>query len=118
MYVLGMVAPLLFISAFLGGKVPQMVILRRPISSLKIFGKEYSIILSNLIAGIIFFITGSLTLLLARTGVLSIARSEQFSKIIQNAGGAVNALIGGNFLLDVIFLGVVAYIIYRIARMV
>lgn len=118
MYVLGMVTPLLLISVFLSGKLPQAQALRRPLGSLKLLKKEYPIILSNLIAAVIFFLTGSLTLLLNSQGKLSMAQSEQVSKMIQNAGGYVNSFVGGNIALNVIFLGVVAYLIYIISKRV
>lgn len=116
MYVLGMVVPLLLISLFLSGRFPQFSLLRKPVGSLKILGKEYPILMSNLIAGVIFFITGLLTLVLAKTGALGMGRSEQFSKMIQNTGEFVNSLVGGNLILDLLFLGVVAYLIYKITR--
>lgn len=117
-YVLGMVTPLLLISVFLSGKLPQAAVLRRPISSLTIFGKEYPIILSNLIAGLIFFITGSLTLILAKSGALAMLRSDQFTKMIQNTGAYVNSLVGGNIFLNLVFLGIVGFLIYKITKKV
>lgn len=118
MYVLGMVTPLLLISIFLSGKMPKTVVLRRPIGSLKILNKEFVVILSNAIAGAIFFIAGSLTLILNSQGKLSMAQSEQVSKMIQNVGGSVNSVVGGNIILNMIFVALVALFIYIISKKV
>lgn len=118
MYVLGMVTPLLLISIFLSGKMPQSVVLRRTIGSLKLLNKEYVIVLSNAIAAAIFFIAGSLTLLLNSQGKLSMAQSEQVSKMIQNVGSYVNSLVGGNIALNVIFIGLIALFVYIISKKV
>ncbi|MDO8638676.1 MAG: hypothetical protein Q7R43_03810, partial [Candidatus Daviesbacteria bacterium] len=103
---------------FLSGKMPKAIILRRPIGSLKIFKKEYVIILSNAIAGAIFFIAGTLTLLLNSQGKLSMTQSEQVSKMIQNVGGSVNSLVGGNVALNVAFVGLIALFVYIISKKV
>lgn len=118
MYVLGMITPLLLISIFLSGKMPKAAALRRPIGSLKIFKKEYLLILSNVIAAAIFFIVGVLTLLLNSQGRLSMAQSEQVSKMIQNVGSYINSQVGGNIALNVIFVGLVAFFIYIISKKV
>lgn len=118
MYVLGMVTPLLLISIFLSGKMPRVAFLRRPLASMKIMGKEYHIILSNLVASAMFFITGSLSLILLRRGVLSMEGTEQFTKMIQNAGGWANTMFGNNLPVNVLFLGGVAFLIYIVSKKV
>jgi len=116
MYVFGMVMPLLLISVFLSGKLPKLSVLRKPVSVIKIFGKEYVLFLSNVIASIIFFITGFFILLLTSTGRLSMAQSENFAKFIQNTGEFVNQYIGGNLVVNVIFLAIVLFILYKLAK--
>ncbi len=116
MYVLGMVAPLLFISAFLSGKMPKATFLRTKITSLKIFGKTYNVVLSNFIAFIIFFTTGSATLFLTLTGRLSMEKMTGFTAIIQNAGGFANQYVGHNILINIVFLLLVAFAIYKISK--
>ncbi|MDO8658077.1 MAG: cytochrome c biogenesis protein CcdA [Candidatus Levybacteria bacterium] len=115
MYVLGMVTPLLFISAFLSGKTTSANVLKKPIATINL-GRKYTIILSNFIAFLIFFITGSLTLFLAFTGRLTMERATGFTKIIQNAGGLVNQYVGGNVILNLVFFGVLIYALYKISR--
>lgn len=116
MYVLGMVVPLLLISLFLSGRLPKLALLRKPVSVINIFGKEYVLFLSNIIASIIFFIAGFFTLLLVSTGRLSMVQSENFAKFIQNTGGLVNQYVGGNLIVNIIFLIFVIFILYKIAR--
>lgn len=118
MYVLGMVMPLLVISVFLSGKLPKLALLRKPVSVFKLFGREYVLFLSNIIASIIFFIAGFLTLLLTSSGRLSMAQSESFSKVIQNAGGFANQYIGGNIVLNILFLVIILYFLYKLAKKV
>ena len=103
-YVLGMVVPLLLISIFLSDKINKLQVIKRKVGSLKIMGREFVVTFNNLIAFLIFFTAGILTLVLTLKGQLSIAKSEEFAKIIQNAGGVVNQYVGGNIVLNIIFL--------------
>lgn len=116
MYVLGMVMPLLFISAFLSGRMPKAQTLKKPVTTLNILSKKYIVTLSNFIAFLIFFVTGALTLILALSGNLSMERATGFTKMMQNAGGWVNQYVGGNVILNLIFLLIVIYALYRISR--
>ena len=116
MYVLGMVTPLLLISLFLSGKVPKITFLRKPLTSIKLLGREYPIIGSNLAAAFIFFITGALTLILLRKGLLTMASSEQFTGVIQNAGSFVSSLGGDNLAVNIIFLLGAGGALYWIAK--
>ncbi|MBI2334556.1 hypothetical protein HYU96_02030 [Candidatus Daviesbacteria bacterium] len=108
MYVLGMVTPLLLMSIFLEGKVNKLTILRRPV-----FGK---IILSNLIASLVFLATGVTILYLSFTGRLSSSGMDSFTTAIQNVGGYVNEMIGQNLLINILFLFLVGYFIYWIIK--
>lgn len=116
MYVIGMVAPLLIISLFLSGRVEKLVILKRPITTIALFGKSYPIILGNIIASVVFLITGVSALALTITGRLSASNMDGFTRIIQNAGNAVNQLVGDNLIINAVFLLIVAYCIYWIAK--
>src|SRR3989337_2549939 len=103
-YVLGMVAPLLIISVFLSDKINKLQVIKRKVGSLTLMGREFVVTFNNLIAFLIFFIAGIFTLILTLKGQLSMAKSEEFAKIIQNAGGVVNQYVGNNLLLNVLFL--------------
>ena len=115
-YVLGMITPLLLISIFLNGRVDKVQFLRKPTGQIKILGKTYFIMTSNLIASMIFLLTGLLTLVLNYKGVLSMAKSEVFARMIQNAGGYVNQYVGNNIFLNVIFIMIVILFAYYISR--
>ena len=117
-YVFGMVFPLLIISLFLSGKVDKFMFLRKPITEFKFLGKNRIILVSNFLAGVIFFMTGILILSLKATGKLSMINNEQFTKMIQNAAGTVNQYVGNNLLLNVSFLAIVIFVIYKISKKV
>ncbi len=117
-YVFGMVFPLLIISLFLSGKVDKFMFLRKPITEFKFLGKNRIILVSNFLAGAIFFFTGILILSLNATGKLSMAKNDSFAKMIQNAAGAVNQYVGNNLLLNVVFLVIVIFVIYKISKKV
>ena len=118
MYVLGMVVPLLLIAVFLSDKMPKMTILRRPITSINIFGKSYTVILSNVIASVVFLITGILASGLTATGKLSAENMDAFTKTITNALSSVNGMLGNNIFLNIIFVGALVYFIYWVSKKV
>lgn len=115
-YVLGMVTPLLLISLFLNGKIDRVKFLRSSVGQIRAFGKTYHIITSNLIASMIFFITGFLTLILNYKGMLSMAKSEAFARMIQNAGGYADQYFGNNILLNVLFFVVIIITAFYISK--
>jgi cytochrome c biogenesis protein CcdA len=118
MYVLGMVTPLLIISLFLQGRVSKFQLLRKPVMKFIFLGKERIITMSNFIAGWIFLITGLLILFLNATGKLGMGGTDGFTKTVQNASYVVNQLVGGNILLNSIFVLIVIFALYKIAKKV
>ena len=111
MYVLGMVVPLLLIAVFLSDKMPKMTILRRPIMSINFFGSSYTIILSNVIASVVFLITGVLALGLTATGKLSAENMDVFTKTITGVLNSVNLSLGNNIFLNIFFvLGLIVFV--------
>lgn len=118
MYVLGMIIPLLLIAVFLSDKMPKFTLLKKPLFSLEFFGKSYVVIISNLVAAIVFLITGLLALGLTVTGKLSAENMDVFTKTITNALSSVNNAVGGNILLNVIFvIGLIGFF-YWVSRKV
>lgn len=115
-YVLGMITPLLLISLFLNGKMDKFQFLRKPAGQIKVFGKTYFIMTSNLIASMIFFLAGLLTLVLNWQGKLSMVKSEGVARIIQNAGGYVNQYVGNNIVLNVLFFIIVIIFAFYISK--
>lgn len=114
-YVLGMVVPLLIISVFLSGRMPKATFLRKSISEVSLFGRKFSIIMSNFIAAAVFFVAGIITLFLLFTGRL-VMGSSAFTKVIQNAAGVIDQYVGGSPVLNIFFFGVLAYFIYWISK--
>lgn len=117
-YVLGMVVPLLLIAAFLSGKTPRMIFLKKPVTTLEFFGKSYVVIAGNLIAAVVFIITGFLALGLTVTGRLSAENMDIFTKTITNALNSVNGILGNNIFLNVLFVAGLAYFIYWVSKKV
>ena len=116
-YVFGMVFPLLIISVFLSGKVDKFMFLRKPIFSFNLLGKERVIITSNLLAGSIFAGTGILILSLKATGNLAMGNLEGFTKTITNTGSFVNQYVGGNILLNGVFLiGILLFLYFLLKK--
>ncbi len=118
MYVLGMVVPLLIMAVFLSNKMPKMAILRRPIAVLDLFGKSYTLLISNIIASVVFLITGTAALGLTVTGRLSPEGMDGFTRVLKDVLGAVNSLIGPNAALNIIFLLLIIYFIYWVSKKV
>lgn len=118
MYVLGMVVPLLLIAVFLSDKIPKLTILKKSIATLNIGGKSYVVILSNLIASVVFLITGILALGMTVTGRLAAENMDVFTKTITGALNDVNATLGNNILLNILFVGVVVGFIYLVSKRV
>ncbi len=118
MYVLGMVIPLLLIAIFLSGKMPKLALLRKPVMSINLFRKSYVVILGNLIASIVFLITGFLALGLTVTGKLSAENMDVFTKTITGALNSVNAALGNNIFLNIIFVAALVYFIYWVSKKV
>lgn len=116
MYVVGMVMPLLFIAVFLSGKMGKFMILRKPVLEFSFLGKQRTVILSNLIASVIFLFTGFIILSLKATGRLGMGDIEGFTKLITNAAGYVNYYVGNNLILNIGFVMIVGIVLYKIAK--
>lgn len=115
-YVLGMITPLFLISLFLTNKMPKFTLLRKPLYELKFVGRVYPILLGNLIAGIIFLITGITSLTLLSMGKLSSENMEVFTKTIQNSGGYVNQLFGNSPIFNLGFVIFIVLFIFLIVK--
>lgn len=118
MYVLGMVTPLLVISLFLSNKASKFMVLKKPILDFSILGKKYTVILSNLIGALIFMFTGVIILVLTLTGNLSMEKTQGFTNVITGAGGWINQYVGNSLPINLIFLSIVTFLIYKIIRRV
>lgn len=115
-YVLGMITPLFLISLFLTNRMPKFTLLRKPLFAIRVWGKEYPILPGNLIAAVIFLITGIASLTLLSMGRLSNEGMEVFTRTIQNAGGYVNQLFGNSPILNLGFVIFVILFIFLIIK--
>lgn len=115
-YVLGMITPLLIISVFLSGRIERFMFLRKPVLHLHFLGKDRTLLMSNFIASIVFFLTGVAIIILNMTGKLGMEDVNGFTKFITGAGNYVNQLIGGNIIINIIFLVAVVFGLYKLVR--
>lgn len=115
-YVLGMVVPLLIMAVFLSDKMPKMVFLKRPITNINLFGRTYTVVLSNLIASVIFLTTGILALGLTLTGKLSSQDMDIFTKTITGVLNNVNMVFGNNIFVNILFVLVLVFLVYKISK--
>ncbi|MBI2443566.1 MAG: hypothetical protein HYV40_06725 [Candidatus Levybacteria bacterium] len=116
MYVLGMVMPLLLIAVFLSGRMIKFMFLRKKLFSIQLLGKERVIIVSNFIAGSIFALTGFMILYLKSIGRLGMGDIEGFTTMITSAASYVDQYVGGNLLLNLGFVAVIIFVLYKIAK--
>ena len=116
MYVLGMVMPLLFIAVFLSGKMTKFLFLRKPVMHFYFLGSQRTVIVSNLIASSIFLFTGLMILYLKAIGKLGMEDVEGFTKMITNTAGYVNQYVGSNLILNIAFVALVGFVLYKIAK--
>lgn len=115
-YVLGMVTPLLLISVFLDGKMPAVATLRKSLFEIRIFGKSYSVLVSNLIASLVFFATGWIILILTLQGRLAMDSIEKYTAAITGVFNLVNQYTGDNFLVNAAFILLLILVLYKIGR--
>lgn len=118
MYVLGMITPLLLIALFLNGKMPGVAFLRKEILSFKFLGRTFHVIMSNLIASMIFLFSGWIILVLSLTGKLAMSDVTGFTKTIQNTAFLVNQYVGDNLIVNLIFVGIIIFSLYKISKRV
>lgn len=116
MYVTGMVVPLLIIAVFLSGKMSKFIILRKPVLSFRFLGRTRTVIVSNLIASIVFFITGILIIYLQYMGKLGMGDNKGFEKTIIGVSSFVNQYVGGNIILNILFLILLVFGLYKIGK--
>ncbi len=117
-YVLGMVTPLYLASLFIErGNILDKPILKKRFTFITIFGNRYPIFVSNVVAGVIFSLTGVITIILTLMGKLGMDGDE--SKIIMLVHDVafrvtdITTRIPG---LNVLFALVGLYFVYRVIK--
>ena len=99
-YVLGMVSPLYLASLFIHKRnLLEKPILKRKLFTVELAGKQYPILVTNVLAVVIFFVTGIVTLVLNAMGKLSMPAGEQafaqtLNQIALDVTGVVGAIPG------------------------
>jgi len=119
-YVLGMVTPLYFASLLIHKKnILQKPFFKKVITQVKISKKVYPIFVSNIIASIIFGVTGGLMLWLTSIGKLGMTVAEsQVTKSINNVAFSVSETVNKMPGLDIIFAVVSIYLLYKFVKSV
>jgi cytochrome c biogenesis protein CcdA len=117
-YVLGMVAPLYIASLFIEKRnILEKPLMRKKLTVFTLRKKEYPIFVSNVIAALIFFITGGLTLILSSAGMLAMPTGDSpFVKAINNTALQITELTKSIPGLNFVFAVIGAYLFYKFIK--
>jgi Cu2+-exporting ATPase len=117
-YVLGMVTPLYLASLFIHKRnILKNPLLKKVVTSVKIGGRVYPIFVSNIVAALIFGITGILMLWLTSTGKLGMSVAEsQATKSINNVAFTISEVVSSIPGLDIVFVIVGGYLLFRFVK--
>ncbi|PJE61598.1 hypothetical protein COU87_03755 [Candidatus Roizmanbacteria bacterium CG10_big_fil_rev_8_21_14_0_10_39_12] len=117
-YVLGMVTPLYIASFFIQKKnLLENPIFKKRVLTISIAGNAYPIFVSNIIACVVFIITGILMIVLTLTGNLSmemgeVAVTKQINQVALTVTEFVRRIPG----LDIVFIFLAGYGMYRLIK--
>lgn len=117
-YVLGMVTPLYIASLFIHKKnLLGNPLLKKKVSTIAFLGNTYAIFMSNIIAFVVFVVTGILMIVLTLTGNLSMDMGEvAVTKQINQVALTVTDVVGNIPGLDIIFIVLVGYGLYVLVK--
>lgn len=117
-YVLGMVTPLYLASLFIEKRnILEKPIMRRKLGELRLLKKTYPVYVTNLVAAAIFFVTGTLTIILSWSGMLGMPTDESaIVKLIQETAISVTEVTEKIPGLNIIFAAVAGYLLYRFIK--
>lgn len=117
-YVLGMVTPLYLASLFIDKKnILEKPILKKVIYQVKLGGRTYPIFVANIIASLIFAVTGVLMIWLTSTGRLGMTIAESaVTKTINQVATAATDRLGSIPGLDLIFAALGIYLMYKFIK--
>lgn len=117
-YVLGMVTPLYLASLFIHKRnILKNPVLKKVMWQINLGGKVYPIFVSNIIATVIFGVTGVLMLYLTSAGKLGMSMAEsQATKSINNVAFGISEIANNIPGLDIIFALVGVYLMYRFIK--
>lgn len=117
-YVLGMVTPLYLAAAVVHKKnILENPWLKKKITTLSLFGKDFHIFISNVVASSIFFLTGILTLILLTMGKLSMPSGEEsFVKELNQIAMSVTVFTDKIPGIDIIFVVIAIWLLRKLFR--
>ena len=117
-YVFGMVAPLYLASLLIEKRnLLKNPLLKRKLTVLQIGHKTYPILVSNLIAAAIFFLTGGLTIILATAGMLGMPNQHSpIIKTINQTALKITALTQQLPGINLLFALIGIYLLYRLLK--
>jgi len=104
-YVLGIVTPLFALAYFVDAKnFLNAKVFKRTVTTISIFGKEYPIIMTNLLSFLVFFVMGILTIVLTFNGKLEMSEQAQhFGAWVGNLTIIINDVVGDNMFIQLLF---------------
>jgi cytochrome c-type biogenesis protein len=114
-YVLGMVTPLYLAATVVHEKdLLENPWLKKKVTTLDLFGQEFVIFVSNLVASGIFFLTGMLTLVLLALGKLSMPSGEEsFVKVLNQIAMDVTAMTNKIPGINIVFLLITIWLLRK-----
>lgn len=117
-YVFGMVTPLYLASLFIHKRnILKNPLLKKVLWQIKIGETIYPIFVSNIIATLIFGVTGVLMLYLTSIGRLGMSAAEaQVTQNINNVALNISSLVNSMPYLDIVFTIVGVYLLYKYIR--
>lgn len=117
-YVLGMVTPLYLASLLIHKRnILQNPVLKKVITEVKLGDKTYPVFVSNIIAALIFSITGIIMLWLTSAGKLGMSAAEtEVTKSINQVAFKVSELVNQIPGLDIIFAATAIYLLYKFIK--
>jgi cytochrome c-type biogenesis protein len=117
-YVLGMVTPLYLASLFIERRnILKKPLMRRKITVLHLGKRKYPIFVTNIIAALIFFITGGLTIILSSAGMLGMPTAHSpIVKTINNTALQVTGLTKSIPGLNLVVAVIGVYLVYRFIK--
>lgn len=115
-YVFGMVAPLYLASILIDRKnILDRPWLRKNLAAVKLFGRSFDILTTNIIAAAVFLITGITTIILTKLGLLGMnLGNSQTTKTIQQVAWTVTDWSRGVPGINIIFLLVVIFLAVKL----
>lgn len=105
-YVLGIVTPLYLLAYFVDAKkVLNTQVFKKKITEVHVLGKAYPIIMSNMLAFLVFVPMGVLTIILTLTGKLEMTEeAEKFGEWVGQLTIRINEFVGDSWITQGVFL--------------